>query len=291
MAGAGRYAPTPSGDLHLGNLRTAVLAWLCARSSGRALVLRVDDLDRVRPGAEDRQLADLAALGVTWDGPVRRQSEHGARYASALDRLREGHRVYPCFCTRREIAEAATAPHGVPGQYPGTCRRLTASERETRALTRPPAWRLDAEVASLTVRDEVLGEHLGPVDDVVLVRNDGVPSYQLTTVVDDAADGVDQVVRGDDLLASTPRQAHLCDLLGLPRPSWVHVPLAVGAGGQRLAKRDGAVTVHDLAATGVGVDEVRARILASLGLPDAPLPDLVDAFDLARVPREPWVVA
>ncbi|WP_280459536.1 glutamate--tRNA ligase family protein, partial [Nocardia carnea] len=140
-AGAGRYAPSPSGDLHLGNLRTALLAWLFARSTGRRFVLRVDDLDRVRPGAEERQLGDLAALGIDWDGPVLHQSDRLGRYDAAVGRLTEAGLTYECFCTRKEIQQAATAPHGPQGAYPGTCRDLTPAERDARRAAGPPAPR------------------------------------------------------------------------------------------------------------------------------------------------------
>jgi glutamyl-tRNA synthetase len=216
--GAGRYAPSPSGDLHLGNLRTAVLAWVLARRTGRAFHLRVEDLDRVREGSEQRQLEDLAALGIDWDGAVVRQSERGAAHTAALQELGDQGRVYECYCTRREILEAPSAPHAPPGAYPGTCRDLSPAEREQgrqrmRELRREPALRLRAEVTTWQVHDLWAGEVTGAVDDLVLRRGDGVVAYNLAVVVDDAAAGVDQVVRADDLLSSAPRQAHLARLL------------------------------------------------------------------------------
>lgn len=288
---AGRYAPSPTGDLHLGNLRTAVLAWLWARRSGRDFLVRVDDLDpgRSRQHFEQTQLADLAALGVDWDGPIVRQSERTDVYAAALAELTARGLTYECFCTRREIAAAASAPHasdGPPGAYPGTCRDLTEAERVQRRRERPAAIRLRTEVVSWTVTDEVHGEVTGPVDDLVLRRTDGVHAYNLATVVDDAAQGVDQVVRGDDLLSSAPRQAHLAHVLGLPSPTWVHVPLAVNFAGARLAKRDGAVTLRDLP-----VERAFALIVGSLGLDGAAdLAEVAVRFDPALMPREPWVV-
>jgi glutamyl-tRNA synthetase len=283
---AGRYAPSPSGDLHIGNLRTALLAWLWARRSGRDFLLRIEDLDRVRQGAEQRQLADLRAIGLDWDGAPVRQSERLGLYDAAIARLRDEDRVYECFCTRREILEAPTAPHHPPGAYPGTCRDLTATEREQRRIDRPAALRLRADRASFTVEDEIHGAYEGAVDDFVLRRGDGVPAYNLAVVVDDADQGVDQVVRGDDLLASAPRQAYLAGLLGSQPPTYVHVPLALNAAGHRLAKRDGAVTLAELSTLGV---DVFAVIAGSLGLAGSTPHDLLDTFDPAVLPTEPWV--
>jgi glutamyl-tRNA synthetase len=282
---AGRFAPSPSGDLHVGNLRTAVLAWLFARSSGRAFVLRVEDLDRVRPGAEERQLADLRALGLDWDGAVVRQSERLDGYDRAIDRLTDDGRTYPCFCTRREVQEAASAPHLPPGASPGTCRDLSAAERAARATTRPAALRLRTDVSSWTVHDLLHGDVEGAVDDLVLRRNDGVPAYNLAVVVDDADQDVDQVVRGDDLLTSAARQAHLASLLDLPRPTYAHVPLAVNVEGRRLAKRDGDVTLADL-----GRVRTWAMIAESLGLVGDSPTALLEQFDPAALPRRPWTV-
>jgi glutamyl-tRNA synthetase len=284
--GAGRFAPSPSGDLHVGNLRTALLAWLWARSTGRRFLLRVDDLDRVRPGAEERQLDDLRALGLDWDGPILRQSNRMDAYREAVRSLEAAGRTYPCFCTRREIQEAPSAPHAPPGSYPGTCRDLTTSERDSRAAERPPALRLRTEASEWTVVDERHGAVTGVVDDFVLLRNDGVPAYNLTVVVDDAGQGIDQVVRGDDLLSSAPRQAYLASLLGFETPTYVHVPLAVNAAGARLAKRDGAVTRTELA--GLGIDAF-ALIAGSLGMTGSTAADVLPQFDPAIVRDDPWV--
>jgi len=288
---SGRFAPSPSGDLHLGSLRTALLAWLFARSTNRYFVLRVEDLDRVRPGAEQRQLDDLEAIGLDWDGEVVRQSERKSLYTAAVDRLRAAGLTYECFCTRREIREAPTAPHGAPGAYPGTCRHLTATERARRRAERPAAIRLRSEAMEFTVHDILHGVYAGSVDDVVLVRNDGVFAYNLAVVVDDADQCVDQVVRGDDLLDSAPRQAYLASLLGLPAFTYVHVPLAVNAAGQRLAKRDGAVTLADLAEGGVRPGDVVARIARSLGMRGRTSAELLDEFEPDRLPTRPWVVS
>ena len=284
---AGRYAPSPSGDLHVGNLRTAVLAWLFARSTGRDFVLRVDDLDRVRPGAADRQLADLAALDLDWDGPVLWQSTRTESHREAVRSLVEAGRTFECFCTRREIQEAPAAPHHPPGSYPGTCRDLSSAERDDRRRERPAAIRLRAEVDEWTVHDLLHGPFTGPVDDLVLQRGDGVTAYNLTVVLDDAFQGIDQVVRGDDLLPSTPRQAYLATLLGLDVPEYAHVPLALNVNRVRLAKRDGAVTLAELTASGI---DVLALIGASLGFAGAGPHEWLAEFDPARLPREPWVV-
>ena len=287
----GRFAPSPTGDLHLGNLRTAAVAWLSARSRGDGFIVRMEDLDRHQADVriEQSQLDDLAALGIDWDGAVVRQSERFARYDAAIDELAARGLVYECYCTRREIRDeieaASQAPHGPPGSYPGTCRELTAAERvERRREGRRPALRLRTDGREVGFDDVVHGRFSGLVDDVVLRRNDGVPAYNLAVVVDDASQGVTEVVRGDDLLSSTPRQIHLQQLLGHPQPTYVHVPLVVDANGDRLAKRRGApITMADLAAkAGIGPSQIVAWIGASLGFGDPPpvtLRDLVDRFD------------
>ncbi|PMC74480.1 tRNA glutamyl-Q(34) synthetase GluQRS [Brachybacterium sp. UMB0905] len=294
--GAGRYAPSPSGDLHLGNLRTAVLAWVLARRTERAFRLRMEDLDRVREGAEARQLKDLEELGLDWDGAVVHQSERREAYAAAIAQLQAAGAVYECYCTRREIQEAPRAPHAPPGAYPGTCRNLTEAERAAGRermgqLQREPALRLRAEVTQWSVRDLWASEVTGSVDDLVLRRGDGVVAYNLAVVVDDAAAGVDQVVRGDDLLSSAPRQAHLAHLLGLPEPTYAHVPLALNTAGARLAKRDGAVTLRDRLAAGESAADVVERIGDSLGAPGCrSAADLLESWDPAGMSRRPWVV-
>jgi len=292
--GAGRYAPSPTGELHVGNLRTALLAWLFARSTGRRFLLRIEDLDaaRVRPGMADQQLADLAALGITFDGEPMVQSQRLAAYHHALLKLAD--KTYECFCSRREIAEAASAPHGSVARYPGTCRNLTKAERIDRKRRRQPALRLRADGAVQTVHDLVHGDNTAEVDDVVLLRNDGVPAYNLAVVVDDGFSGVDQVVRGDDLLPVAATQAFLAELLGYPSPIYAHMPLAVNAEGARLAKRDGAVTLPELAAVGLEPKTVLGLIAVSLDLASpgeqASPQALLGRFDPERIPRRPWVV-
>ena len=295
--GTGRFAPSPTGVLHLGNLRTALVAWLFARAAGSRFLVRVEDLDRTasRPELEQGQLADLAALDIDWDGPVVRQSERSALYDAAIDRLAAAGLVYPCYCTRREIREAATAPHEhLPeGAYPGTCRRLTVAARASReAEGRPAALRLQAAGVEIAFDDRLAGRFAGVVDDFVIRRNDGAPAYNLAVVVDDDAQGVEEVVRGDDLLATTPRQIHLAHLLGLPVPAHAHVPLVLNRQGERLAKRDGAVTLADQVALGRDAATIRSLLASSLGLcePDEPVTPamLVARFDPDRVPRSPW---
>lgn len=291
----GRFAPSPTGSLHLGNLRTALLSWLQATSAGGSWIVRMEDLDRVTSSTdhEARQLADLAALGLVPDEPVVRQSERFDLHRDAIARLSAIGRVYECFCTRREIRDAAQAPHGDDVPYPQTCRSLTdARRRAMRDEGRRPALRLRAEGETFTVDDLVAGAYTGVADDVVLQRNDGVPAYNLAVVVDDAAQGVSHVLRGNDLLSSTPRQRLLQQLLDLPEPAYAHVPLVLAPDGARLAKRHGAVTLADLAARGVTSGAVLARLGASLGLCDASddvtAADLRAAFDIRRIPTAPW---
>ena len=296
---AGRFAPSPTGDLHLGNLRTAAIAWLAARSRSGGFVVRMEDLDRHQASLdiEVAQLRDLSELGIDWDGDVVRQSDRFDRYEAAIDELTARELVYECFCTRREIrdeiAAASHAPHGPPGSYPGTCRRLTDRQRDDRRNAgRRPALRLRTECQEIVFADSVHGIVSGTVDDVVLRRNDGVPAYNLAVVVDDAAQGVDEVVRGDDLLSSTARQIHLQELLGYARPVYVHVPLVVDAEGARLAKRhELPLTISELEAVGVGAEQIVNWIAKSLGhdasRSSVTLGELVDGFDAAAVPPNP----
>lgn len=265
----GRFAPSPTGPLHLGNLRTALLAWRFARAQGARFLIRMEDLDtpRVRPGAEAQQLADLAALGIDWDGPVVRQSERGALYEDALARLEAAGALYPCFCTRAEILEAASAPQEgqAEGAYPGTCAHLSAAERAARlAAGRPPALRFRAGGTEVEVRDLVLGARTFLVDDPVVRRNDGAVAYNLAVVVDDAEQAIGEVVRGEDLLASTARQILIARALGVLSPRWAHVPLLTGPDGVRLAKRHGAVTLAERAALGERPAQVRDDLLDSV---------------------------
>jgi glutamyl-tRNA synthetase len=284
----GRFAPSPTGTLHLGNLRTALLAWLFARSAGARFLVRVEDLDggRVRAGMAAEQLRDLAAIGLDRDGEVVHQSTRHAAYEAAIAHLRAEGRVYECFCSRAEIRAAASAPHGpLPeGAYPGTCLGLTDAQRERkRAGGRPPALRVRAGAARVRFTDRLHGEVEGVVDDFVIRRNDSATAYNLAVVVDDAWQGIGEVVRGDDLLDSTPRQLFLARLLGLPEPGFAHVPVVLGPDGARLAKRHGAVTLRE-----VDAGRAVAWMADTLGRPEARTAgDLLEGFDPAALPRAP----
>ena len=284
----GRFAPSPTGTLHLGNLRTALLAWLFARTAGARFLVRIEDLDqgRVIAGSAERQLRDLRALGIDRDGDVVFQSHRHDAYEAALARLRADGRLYECFCTRAEIRAAASAPHGpLPeGAYPGTCLQLSEAERRRkRAGGRPPALRVRADAARVGFTDRVHGAQEGVVDDFVVRRNDGAPAYNLAVIVDDAWQRIGQVVRGDDLLDSTPRQIFLAEALGLEPPSYAHVPLVLGPDGARLAKRHGAVTLDDL-----DTGAVLRWIAATLGMEGATTAaQMRERFDPAALPRQP----
>jgi glutamyl-tRNA synthetase len=284
----GRFAPSPTGTLHLGNLRTALLAWLFARSQGARFLVRMEDLDpgRVRVESAAEQLEDLRAIGLDWDGEVMWQSDRHDAYEQAIEQLRAQDRIYECFCTRAEIRAAASAPHGpLPGgAYPGTCLRLTDGERRRkRAGGRPPALRVRADAARVAFEDRLAGHYEMAVDDFVVRRNDGASAYNLAVMVDDAAQGIGEVVRGADLIDSTPRQILVARLLGRPEPSWAHVPLVLGRDGARLAKRHGAVTLRDLSPDAA----VRwmARTLGFEGAASAA--EMLERFDPARLPHEP----
>lgn len=255
MAVTGRFAPSPSGRIHLGNILCCLLAWLSARQKGGRVILRIEDLDIARcPRRYGEQMCrDIRWLGLDWDeGPViggpsgpYEQSRRTALYQAALRRLEAQGLVYPCFCTRAEL-HAASAPHREDGQvvYPGTCRGLTAEQAAERARRtgRAPALRLWVPKEEITFTDGHMGEYREwlPADcgDFLLRRSDGIFAYQLAVVVDDAAMGVTEVVRGADLLASTPRQLLLYRLLGLEAPAFYHFPLLLGSDGQRLSKRN-----------------------------------------------------
>lgn len=291
---SGRFAPSPTSDLHLGNLRTALLAWAFARRDALRFVVRVEDLDQQRvaaaPAVAERHLADLAAIGIDWDGEVVWQSERLDHYRNALSRLD----TYECFCSRREIAEAAQAPHDGVRAYPGTCRDLSQTQRDERRRTRVPALRVRANAAEVTVRDVHAGEVTGIVDDFVVQRGDGTAAYNLAAVVDDGLQGITQVTRGRDLLDSSPRQAWLATWLGFPVPEYVHVGLAVTSHGDRLAKRTGSVTLDHLGRAGFDAADVVRRLVTSIGLPAATrasdLLTLDDAHWQAADPWSDWII-
>ncbi len=280
----GRYAPSPTGVLHLGNVRTALLAWLFARQAGGAFVLRVEDLDRprVRPGAAAQMLEDLRWLGLDWDegpdcggpfGPYL-QSERQALYDAYLERLRAADLVYPCYCSRAEVARAASAPQGAGDdgpRYPGTCRSLSAAERRAReASGKRPCLRFRAPDRLIEFVDLMAGpvaqNVAQAVGDFIVARSDGIPAYQFAVVVDDGLMQITQVVRGADLLGSTARQIALFEALGFAVPSFGHVPLVVDAQGARLAKREQAAGVGALRAAGIAPERVVGALAASCGL-------------------------
>lgn len=266
-----RFAPSPTGRLHLGHALSALTGRVRADAAGGRFLLRIEDLDRTRcrPEFEAGIVEDLAWLGIAWDGPVWRQSERLPVYAAALERLKLLGVVYPCFCTRADIAAAAGAPHGDDGpRYPGTCRHLAEDERAGRQET--PAWRLDVAAAlrltgPLAFTDSGAGRtRVAPDDDVVLARRDIGAAYHLAVVIDDAEQGVSEVVRGKDLLFACHVQRLLQALLGLPEPHYHHHPLVHAPDGRRLAKRDQAATLGALRAEGADPAELRARLLAGI---------------------------
>ena len=295
MTVRGRFAPSPTGELHLGNARTALLSWLWAMQENGRWAVRMEDIDRprVRPGMARQQLEELSWLGLDWEGAPVFQSERDALHLDALKRLRD--HVYECFCSRTEIAAAASAPQGEEGpRYPGTCRNLTRAQREARRRARAPSIRLRVPEGPLTFHDGIFGEQTFDtqqlVGDFVLRRADGVFAYQLAVVVDDGAMGITQVLRGADLLPSTARQILLHRLLGQPVPRWAHAPLVIAANGERLSKRDQSLSLSALRARGADPRQVVAHLakLSGLDAPERCAPqDLVAGFSLSKVRRNP----
>ena len=321
VAVRGRYAPSPTGALHLGNLRTALLAWLLARSVGGGFLLRMEDLDtpRVRPGAAQDILADLRWLGLDWDegpdiggpyGPYT-QSARQAIYLGELARLRARGLLYPCYCTRAELHappsgarhSIASAPHAgdQPPRYPGTCRTLSVRERQAReAEGRRPSLRFRVPDAPISFNDRLLGPQSEQVSattgDFIVRRSDGLIAYNLAVVVDDALMGVTQVARGADLLSVTAPQRALALALGYPPPrDYAHLPLATDATGARLAKRDAAAGVAAMRARGVTPAQVVGALAASVGLWPAGEPTtpraLLAAFDPSRIGPQPSAIS
>jgi len=305
----GRLAPSPTGGLHLGHARTFLIAWLSARSRGGRMILRSEDLDatRARPEAAEEALADLRWLGLDWDegpdvgGPSDPyvQSWRMEAYRASLERLISRNLVYPCTCTRADIERAATAPHPEDEgpTYPGTCSGRAA--RDAQALgDRPFAWRFRVPPGPVAWSDRFLGEvRLDPArlgGDFVVARSGAGPSYQLAVVHDDAAMGVTEVTRGDDLVPSTPRQILLYRALGHEPPSFAHVPLVVGPDGRRLAKRDGSLKLAALRAGGLEPARLVGWLAQSCGWSDrsepAPPSAWLARFGLAAIPRAPWAV-
>lgn len=303
----GRFAPTPSGQLHIGNARTALLAWLQMRRAGGQFVLRMEDIDRPRsrPELARQILDDLRWLGIDWDegpdvggsyGPYA-QSAREPLYAKALERLARDGWLYPCYCSRAELMAIASAPHGLASEgpaYPGTCRGLTPEERAAKSALKTPSLRFALPDRPVVFDDLAAGPQRFPAGaggDFVVRRADGIIGYQLAVVVDDAAMRITDVLRGWDLLDSTPRQLLLFEALGLKPPRFAHVPLLYGPDGQRLSKRHGAVTIAGMRAAGTAPERVVGCLAYLSGLNDRPEPlkatDLIAGFELASVPREP----
>ena len=298
-----RLAPSPTGALHLGNVRTFVINHLLALRGGWRVLMRVEDLDgpRVKDGSAEGMLEELAWLGLTWEGPIVRQSARADQYARALDRLIEIGAAYPCTCSRKDALQAASAPHPEDGAaaYGGTCRGRFSSAEHARAATgRPAAWRVRVGDEPVVIDDVFAGRRSFDLTreggDFVIVKNDGTAAYQLAVVVDDHAAGVNAVVRGDDLLDSAARQKHLRRLLGIsPEPAYWHLPLVVGPDGRRLAKRHGDSRLSHYRRHGTPPQ----RILGLLGfwsglLParrEADMAELAERFDPARIPPRPVV--
>jgi glutamyl-tRNA synthetase len=296
----GRLAPSPTGAQHVGNARTYLIAWLLARSRGASLPLRIEDIDspRIKARASDLILDDLRWLGLDWDGEPVIQSQRTPLYEQALQRLREKDLVYPCTCTRTDVAQAASAPHaGQEGPaYPGTCAHRHAADAENLG-DQPFAWRFRV-TRSPDFVDEYLGTVRVPLDalggDFVVWKSAGTPAYQLAVVVDDADMGISEVVRGDDLIPSTPRQLLLCQALDLAPPNYVHVPLVVGPDGRRLAKRHGDTRIVALRESGVYPEALIGLLAWSCGWLAQPEPitakELLPRFRLDAIPRHPFVL-
>lgn len=268
-----RFAPSPTGELHLGHAYSAVLAHKAARGAGGRFLIRIDDIDGSRSREEfvGASLADLAWLGVDWDGEPVRQSARLGDYAAALETLRARGLVYPCFCTRADIAASLSAPHGLSGAiYPGTCRNLSDAERSRRRADEPHCWRLDvtravARAGDLLWEEEGQGKRIADPaahGDIVLARKDAPASYHLASTLDDADMGVTHVIRGADLIASTDVHRLLQALLGLPTPLYRHHALVCGPDGKRLAKRDAAASLASLRAAGIDGPALAADLAA-----------------------------
>ena len=295
----GRFAPSPSGRMHMGNLWSCLLAWLSARSVGGGMVLRLEDLDpdRCRPEYCGQIMRDLEWLGLDWDGQPVYQSRRTEVYRQAFQTLEQQGLIYPCFCTRAERL-AASAPHRSDGAavYDGRCGRLTEAEREELSRTRRPAWRVRVPEQVIAFRDLLKKDYKEDLKrdcgDFILRRSDGVFAYQLAVVVDDAAMGVTQVVRGSDLLSSTPRQLWLQERLSLPHPEYGHLPLLLAPDGRRLAKRDRDLELGRLQEK-YTAPELVGRLAFAAGLTDRPEAisprELLPLFSWEKLPREDLV--
>lgn len=294
-----RLAPSPTGALHLGNARTFLVNWLLARQGGWKIILRIEDLDgpRIKKGADQQAIEDLRWLGLDWDqGPIH-QSQRLGDYRAAIERLLRQGDAYPCVCSRSEVALAASAPHAEDGAaiYPGTCRGRFASVEEARSASgREPAVRFRVPDATIEFDDALAGhcrfDAARQLGDFVIAKGDGTPAYQLAVVVDDAAMSITNVVRGDDLLDSAPRQILLYRALGLADhiPTYTHLPLVIGTDGKRLAKRHGDTRLSHYRKLGVSARRMIQLLARWIGCnPNAQsLSDLIGAFDLQNFPRQ-----
>ena len=293
-----RLAPSPTGALHLGNARTFLINYLMARRQGWRVLMRVEDLDgpRVKAHATEEMLTDLAWLGLCWDEPIIYQSQRADDYRRSLEHLIDIGAAYPCTCSRKDIETAASAPHAedATGAYPGTCRGRYESAKQAAAESgRPVAWRVRVTAEPIVVADRFCGQTTFDLSraggDFVIFKNDGAAAYQLAVVVDDAAAGVDAVVRGNDLLDSAARQIHLRRLLGVgPEPAYWHLPLVTGPDGRRLAKRHGDTRLAAYRQRGVTPQRILGLLGAMSGIipppaGEASLDDLLDRFDLAAL--------
>ena len=298
-----RLAPSPTGALHLGNARTFLVNYLLARQRHWRILMRMEDLDspRVKPWAAQQALDDLQWLSIAWDSTVTNQSDRGDAYRNALDELVESGAAYPCVCSRKDIQQAGAAPHRDDHitVYPGSCRGKYASAAQAEQQTgRPAAWRVRVDAVPVVFDDHIAGRcetNLGETcGDFVVFRNEGLAGYQLAVVVDDAHQGVDAIVRGDDLLDSAARQIHLRRLLGLgPEPEYWHVPLVTGTDGRRLAKRHGDTRLSHYRQMGVSPRRILGLLGFWCGLADEPremdMPELMEIFDSSGLPGEPVV--
>lgn len=302
-----RLAPSPTGALHLGNARTFLINYLLARTRRWRVLMRVEDLDgpRIKPGATAGALEDLRWLGLQWEEPIVYQSDRLGVYQAALQKLIDDNLAYPCTCSRKDIAQAASAPHRdeAAGAYPGTCReRWSCPDEAERSTGRPVAWRVKVADEPIDFVDRIPGRQCFDLSetcgDFVIFRNEGLAGYQLAVVLDDAEAGVNRIVRGDDLLESTARQIHLRRLLGLAGESdgleYWHLPLVVGPDGRRLAKRHGDTRLAHYRRNGTSPRRVLGLLAYWSGLIDkrreAEMDELVADFDPDRVPRRQVVM-
>ena len=268
----GRYAPSPTGALHLGNLRTALLAWLHARLHNGRFLLRMDDLDapRVVANSAEQIIKDLQWMGLDWDDDIYVQSEHLQEYQQALDTLNTQQKIYECFCSRKDIQQAASAPHGKTGVYPNTCRNLTDKQKQQKRQSKPPSWRIKVPDKIITFEDGCLGncqQHmLNECGDFIIKRADGLFAYQLAVVMDDIAMGVTDVMRGQDLVDSTARQIFLFEQFNAKPPKFWHVPLMLDEQQQRMSKRDGSQSIQQWLDSGRSKQQLIGYLASSVGL-------------------------